>query len=187
MLLLHRVAILKSFSSAIAILLGSLIVYFFEFGSVEIVQDISSIPRGLPQLSIPSFSIFTPELVFSAFTMAVVIAIQGMGISQMTENPDGTPIKVSRDMIAQGAASVTTGLLSGIPVGGSVGPTALNMTMAVKSRLASILTGFWMMGIVIMFSSFVEQIPMPSPTAPILMARIGAVNMRDVISILRSG
>jgi len=186
MILLRRTA-LKSFSSAIALLIGSLLVYFGGFESVKIVQDISSIPRGLPQLSIPSFSIFTPQLAFSAFTMAVVIAIQGLGVSQMTENPDGSPVNASRDMVAQGAASVATGLLSGIPVGGSVGSTALNITLGAKSRLAAILAGFWMLGIVLLFSSFVEQVPMPSLTALIIMAGIGAVNVKDTISIMKSG
>ncbi|MBV1757046.1 MAG: SulP family inorganic anion transporter [Dethiosulfatibacter sp.] len=182
-----RRTILKSFSSVLALLLGSLLVYFGGFESVNIVQDISSIPSGLPQLSIPSISIFTPQLVFTAFSMAVIIGIQGLGLSQMAENPDGSPVNASRDMIAQGAANVATGLLSGIPVGGSVGSTALNMTLGAKSRLAAILTGFWMLAIVLLFSSFVEQIPMPSLTALIMMAGIGAVNVKDAISILRSG
>ncbi len=178
---------LKTFSSVIALLLGSVLVYFGGFDSVKIVHDISFIPNGLPQLSIPSLSILTPHLAFSAFTMAVIIAIQGLGLSQMAENPDGSPVDASRDMIAQGAASVATGFLSGIPVGGAVGSTALNITLGAKSRLAAILTGLWMLGIVLLFSSFAEQIPMPSLAALIVMAGIGAVNIRDTISILRSG
>lgn len=186
MILLRRTP-LKSFSSAIALLFSSLLIYFGGFPSVEIVRDVSEIPTGLPQLSLPDLSIFTPQLVFSAFTMAVVIAIQGLGVSQMTENPDGSPVNASRDMMAQGAASVAAGLFSGIPVGGSIGSTALNMTLGAKSRIAAILTGVWMFFIVLFFSSIVEQVPMPALTALIMMAGIGAVNVKDSISILRSG
>lgn len=178
---------LKTFASALALLISSLIVYFFGFNSVQIVQDISTIPGGLPELSIPQLSIITPQLIFSSFTMAIVIAIQGLGVSQMAENPDGSPVNASRDMVAQGAASVATGLFSGIPVGGSVGSTALNMTLGAKSRLASILSGLWMVAIVLLFAPLVEQVPMPALTALIMMAGIGAVNVKDAISILKSG
>gem|GEM_PF-3378585 len=178
---------LKTFASALALLISSLIVYFFGFDSVQIVQDISTIPGGLPELSIPQLSIITPQLIFSSFTMAIVIAIQGLGVSQMAENPDGSPVNASRDMVAQGAASVATGLFSGIPVGGSVGSTALNMTLGAKSRLASVLSGLWMIAIVLLFAPLVEQVPMPALTALIMMAGIGAVNVKDAISILKSG
>lgn len=178
---------LKVFSSAIALLIGSLLVYFAGLDNVQIVQDVSTIPRGLPELSLPALSLLSPQLIFSAFTMAVVISIQGLGVSQMAENPDGSPVNISRDLIAQGAASVGTGLFSGIPVGGSVGSTALNMSLGARSRLSSILTGVWMVAIVLLFAPIVEQVPMPSLTALIMMAGIGAVNVRDSISIMKSG
>ena len=55
-------------------------------------------------------------------------------MSLSVENPDDSPINASRDMIAQGLANVASGLLSGIPAGGSVGQTALNMSVGARSR-----------------------------------------------------
>jgi len=48
-------------------------------------------------------SLTTPFL--AAFALAVVIAVQGAGVSQSVENPDGSSISPSRDMLAPGAAS----------------------------------------------------------------------------------
>lgn len=186
MLLLRRTPA-KLFSSALALVIGTLVVSLGNLDSVQIVQDISEIPRGLPQLSLPSLEILSPQLIFSAVALAAVTAVQGVGVSQMAENPDGSPVDPSRDMVAQGAANVGAGFFSGIPVGGSIGSTALNMTLGAQSRMAGILAGAWMLAIVLIFPSIVEQVPMPALTSLIMIAGFGAVNVKDTISILRSG
>lgn len=186
MLLLQRTPA-KLFASALALAAGTIVVYFGGLDSVQIVQDISRIPRGLPEFSMPNLSIISPELIFYAIALAAVIAVQGVGVSQMAENPDGTPLDPSRDMIAQGAANVGAGLFSGIPVGGSIGSTALNITLGAQSRWAGILAGGWMLAIVLIFPGIVEQVPMPALTSLIMVAGFGAVNVKDSISILRSG
>lgn len=186
MLLLQRTPA-KLFASALALVLGTLVTYFGGLGSVQIVQDISRIPRGLPEFSLPNLEILSLELIAYAVALAAVIAVQGVGVSQMAENPDGTPVDPSRDMVAQGAANIGAGLFSGIPVGGSIGSTALNMTLGAQSRWAGILAGVWMLAIVLIFPGVVEQVPMPALTSLIMIAGFGAVNVKDSLSILRSG
>lgn len=186
MLLLQRTPA-KLFASALALVAGTVVVFFGGLDSVQIVQDISRIPRGLPEFSMPNLEIISLELIFYAIALAAVIAVQGVGVSQMAENPDGSPVDPSRDMIAQGAANVGAGLFSGIPVGGSIGSTALNMTLGAQSRWAGILAGVWMLAIVLIFPGIVEQVPMPALTTLIMVAGFGAVNVKDSISILRSG
>lgn len=186
MLLIQRTPA-KLFASALALIVGTAVVFFGGLESVEIVQDVSRIPQGLPQLSLPSLEVITPQFIFSAFGLALVIAVQGVGVSQMAENPDESPVDPSRDMIAQGAANIGVGLFSGIPVGASIGSTALNMTLGAQSRLAGILAGVWMLAIVLIFPGLVEQVPMPALTTLIMVAGFGAVNVKDSISILRSG
>lgn len=77
----------KLFASILALITGTLIVSIFNLDSVQIVQDISAIPRGLPQLSLPNLSIITPQLIFSSIALVAVTAVQGVGVSQMAENP----------------------------------------------------------------------------------------------------
>lgn len=186
MLLLRRTPA-KLFASALALVVGTLLVFFGGLDTVQIVQDVSEIPQGLPTLSLPSLELISPQLIISAIGLAGVIAVQGMGVSQMGENPDESPIDPSRDMVAQGAANIGSGLFSGIPVGASIGSTALNMTLGAQSRLAGILAGVWMLAIVLIFPGVVEQVPMPALTSLIMVAGFGAVNLKDSISILKSG
>lgn len=178
---------LKMFASLAALLAASLIVYWMNFDTVQIVQDISTIPQGLPLPQIPKLSDLSVNLIVSALSLAAIIAIQGMGVSQMAENPDESPVDTSQDMMAQGFANIASGVFAGLPVGASIGSTALNLAVGAASRLTGILTGVWMLLIVLFFAKYVEQVPMPALTALIVMAGFGAVNVRDAQSILRSG
>lgn len=178
---------LATLSSLFALVVPTLVVALVGWESVESVAQVSPIPRGIPVPALPDLSLFTPQLLLSAFALAVVIAVQGAGVSQSVKNPDGSPISVSRDMIAQGAANVASGLFSGIPAGGSVGQTALNVTVGARSRWAGVLHGVWMLIIVLLVPGLVGRVPMTVLAALMIMAGISAINVREARSIWNTG
>jgi SulP family sulfate permease len=178
---------LATLSSLFALVVPSLVVVLVGWESVERVAQVSPIPRGIPVPALPDPSLFTPQLLLSAFALAVVIAVQGAGVSQSVKNPDGSPISASRDLVAQGAANVASGLFSGIPAGGSVGQTALNVTVGARSRWAGVLHGVWMLIIVLLVPGLVGQVPMAVLAALMIMAGISAINVREARSIWNTG
>lgn len=178
---------LATLSSLFALAVPSLVVALIGWESVERVAQVSPIPRGIPVPALPDLALFTPELLLSAFALAVVIAVQGAGVSQSVKNPDGSPINPSRDLVAQGAANVASGLFSGIPAGGSVGQTALNVTVGARSRWAGVLHGVWMLIIVLLVPGLVGQVPMAVLAALMIMAGISAINVREARSIWNTG
>lgn len=178
---------LSSFSSLIAIVVPSVLVALLGLESVHRVIDVSPVPRGLPMLTLPDFTLLSPNLLLSAFAVAVVIALQGAGVSQAVENPDGSQVDPSRDMVAQGVANAASGLLSGIPAGGSVGQTALNVNVGAQSRWAGVLAGVWMLGILYLASDLVGQVPMTVLAALMIMAGLSAVDFGEARSIWRVG
>jgi SulP family sulfate permease len=178
---------LATLSSLVALVVPSLLVALLGWASVQRVSDVSPIPRGIPALTLPDLTLITPELLLAALALAVVIAVQGAGVSQSVENPDGSPISASRDMIAQGVANVASGLFSGIPAGGSVGQTALNESVGARSRWAGVLGGVWMLVIVLLVPGLVGQVPMTVLAAQMIMAGISAIDFREARSIWNTG
>lgn len=178
---------LATMSSLFALVVPSLVVALIGWEGVERVAQVSPIPRGIPVPALPDLALLTPQLLLSAFALAVVIAVQGVGVSQSVENPDGSPINPSRDLVAQGAANVASGLLSGIPAGGSVGQTALNVTVGARSRWAGVTGGVWMLVIVLLVPGLVGQVPMTVLAALMIMAGISAINVREARSIWNTG
>jgi len=174
-------------SSLVALAVPTLIVALVGWETVERVAQVSPIPRGIPIPILPRPELFTTELLLSAFSLAVVIAIQGAGVSQSVKNPDSSPVNPSRDMVAQGVANVASGILSGIPAGGSVGQTALNVSVGARTRWAGVLHGVWMLIIVLLVPGLVGRVPMTVLAALMIKAGISAINVREARSIWNTG
>jgi SulP family sulfate permease len=174
-------------SSLVALVVPSVLVAVLGWEGVTRVADVSPIPRGVPFPRLPDFSLATPELVLGAAAVAVVISVQGAGVSQSVENPDGSRVDPSRDLIAQGAANVACGLCSGIPAGGSVGQTALNASVGARSRWSAIFAGVWVLAFVLLVPGLVGRVPMAVLAALMIMAGLRAIDGREARSIWRTG
>ena len=178
---------LATMSSLLALLVPTVLVALLGWEGVRRVQDVSPIPRGMPLPALPDFSLLSVELALAAAAVAVVIAVQGAGVSQTVENPDDSPVDASRDLIAQGAANVASGLCSGIPAGGSVGQTALNVSVGARSRWSAIFGGVWMLALVLLVPGLVGLVPMAVLAALMILAGLSAIDVREARSIWRTG
>jgi SulP family sulfate permease len=178
---------LATFSSLVALIVPTLIVVLLGWESVQRVVDVSPIPRGVPLPALPDLGLLSPQLVLAALSLAVVIAVQGAGVSQSVENPDGSPVSASRDLVAQGVGNIASGLLSGIPAGGSVGQTALNVSVGARSRWSGVLGGIWMLVIVLLVPGLVGQVPMAVLAALMIVAGVSAIDFREARSIWNTG
>lgn len=170
-----------------ALIIPTMVVAMLGMHDVDLVKDIGAIPRGLPPFDIPALDAFSFNLAGSAAAIAAIIVVQGTGVSQSFPNPDGTTASPSRDFIAQGAGNVASSLFSGIPVGGSVGQTALNVSTGAVTRWSSIVASIAMLGIVLVVPGLVEIVPMAALGALMVMAGLGAINLPEATSIWRTG
>ena len=178
---------LESVATIVALVVPSVAVVLLGLPSVERVGDIATIPSGLPAFTLPDPALLSVELVLAALALAGIIAIQGAGVSQQVENPDGSRISTSTDILAQGVSNVFAGLFSGIPAGGSVGQTALNASAGARTRWASILSGVWMLVIIVALPGVVSQVPMTVLGALMVVAGLAAISSREARSIWSAG
>ena len=174
-------------STLVAIVLPSLAIVVLGIGGVPVVGDVGDIPTGIPLPSIPSLAALSPELFSGAVAIAVIVLIQGAGVSQSVPNGDGSRRSISRDFIAQGAGNVASGFFSGLPVGGSLSTTALMMLAGARSRLAPIFAGLWMAAVVIALSGPVSQIAMPALAMVLIVATVSTIKPRDLHAVWTAG
>jgi SulP family sulfate permease len=177
---------LGHFASIVAIAIPSLLVFFFPLGSVEIVRDISEIPRGFPTPVLPDFS-NTLNVVSAAASIALIIIVQAAGVSQSVPNPDGAPRSLSRDIVAQGAANIASGFFRGLPVGGSLSGTSFGLVAGARTRWALIFTGLWMAVIVLIIPGLVGYIAMPALGALLVLAGFRSLKPSDISSVWSTG
>ena len=190
--LLLWVKSLKRFAFIIAIVSATVLLSMLslhsapEFALVPTVGDIGAIPRALPQLAFPDLSLLA-SLLLPALSVAVIGLVQGAGVSQGTPNPDGHYPDVSRDFLGQGVANIATGLVSGVPAGGSVSGTALILSAGGRSRWANIFVGFFVAGIVLLAAPLVELVPMPALAALLIVAGFQGLRIPQAVMVWNTG
>lgn len=157
-----------------------------NFDSVQTVGDIATIPRAMPQLTLP-----LPSLVFSlllpAFSVAIIGLIQGAGVSQATPNPDGKFPDVSRDFLGQGAANLAASVVNGLPAGGSLSGTALILGAGARSRWTNLFAGLFVALIVLLAAPLVELVPMPALAALLIVAGIQSLRLPEAVLTWQTG
>lgn len=176
---------LAPYASIVALAIPTLVVLGVE--GIARVEDIGEIPRGLPLPALPDVSLFTFDLVFAALAIAAIVLVQGAGVAESAPNRDGSMSDPNADFIAQGAGNIASGFFRGMPVGGSVGQTALNITAGAAGRWATIFSGLWMLVILVALSGVVGVVAMPTLAAILIMAALGSLRLGQMRTILRTG
>ena len=174
-------------SALIALVIPTLVVILAGADQVARVGDQGAIPRGIPLPQLPDPRFLSFSMVTGALAIAAIIIVQGAGVAEAAPNPGNARPNPNQDIIAQGAGNLAAGFFRGIAVGGSVGQTALNVTVGGKTRWASIWSGVWMLIILAAFSGLVAKLAVPPLGAILIFAAIGSLRPGEVASILRTG
>jgi len=177
---------LNTVSALVALIIPTFVVIVTS-AEVARVEDQGAIPRSLPVPTLPNLELISFDLVANAFAIAVIVLVQGAGVSEAAPNADGRPSNMNQDFLAQGVGNLAAGLLRGQPVGGSVGQTALNVSAGARTRWASIWSGLWMVVILLVFAGLVGKVAMPTLAAVLIFAAVGALRPHQLATIWRTG
>jgi SulP family sulfate permease len=180
-LLIERTPLAK-FNMVLAMLGATLLVEILDWTSVNTVADIADIPRGLPLPVLPDLAL-VPQLIVPAFAVAIIGLVQASGVSKTVPNPDGEYSNVSRDFAGQGVANLVSGFFRGMPIGGTMSETAVNVNAGARSRWAGIFSGIFITLIVLLFGSFVKRFPMPAISALLIVAGIEALDWEEIADV----
>jgi SulP family sulfate permease len=170
----------------IAIAVPALAVLLLRLDGVQTVQDVGDIPSGIPLPAIPSLDLLSLPLVTGAAAVAAIVLVQGAGVAESFPPGGGRPTRPSRDFVAQGAANIAAGSLQGIPVGASVGQTALNVSAGAQTRWASVLAGGFMLLVLLVFAPVVELVPMPALAGLLIVAGLRTIDLGEASAIWRT-
>jgi SulP family sulfate permease len=175
---------LSNFSMLIGMVAGSVAALLLRWSEVPQVGDVAAIPTSLPLPQLPDLSLM-PVLLLPAIAISVIALVQGAGVSKAYANPDGSYPDSSRDFVGQGAANIGAGLLQGMPIGGSVSTTALNVSAGAKSRWANIFSGIVVTLAVLLFSQVVSLVSMPAMAGLLIVAGVQSIKTGEIADIWR--
>ncbi|MFC4139364.1 MULTISPECIES: SulP family inorganic anion transporter [unclassified Microbacterium] len=184
-LLLERTP-LGALALVVAVIAGSLLVLVLPGGSVATIGDIAEVTRSLPTPVLPDLSLFG-ALIVPGVSIALVGLVQGAAISGSIPNPDGRYPDASADFRGQGIANIVSGLLRGMPVGGSSSATALVRTAGAKTALANLVAGVVMIITLLAFGPLIEYIAMPALAGLLILVGVRTLKIHQVLLVWRTG
>lgn len=151
------------------------IVYFFDI-STTTVGDIASIEGGFPPFNLPSipFTMDTLELIFPyAAIVAGVGLIESLLTLNIIDEITQTRGRGNKEAVAQGAANILSGLLSGMGGCAMIGQSLINISSGARARLSGIVAAIMLLVFIMFGSSLIEKLPMAALTGLMIMVSIG--------------
>ena len=140
------------------------------------VGDLASLSGGLPVFALPQVP-FTWETLVIILPYALILSAIGLIESLLTLNLVGEMTEqrggASQECIAQGASNFVTGFFGGMGGCAMIGQSMINVKSGGRTRLAGVSAALFLLVIILVASSLIEQIPIAALVGVMFMVVIG--------------
>jgi MFS superfamily sulfate permease-like transporter len=130
-----------------------------------------SIDSFIGQFRFPNFAVITnPEVWVVAFTIALVASLETLLCVEASDklDPDKNVTPTNRELLAQGAGNILSGLVGGLPITQVIVRSSANIQSGGKSKMSAIFHGLLLLISVILIPTLLNKIPL-SVLAAILL------------------
>ncbi len=151
----------KTPGTFVALIVGTLVVYFFNLNVETISTKFGVISSAIPPLTFP---VITYErvagLISPAFTIALLGAIESLLSAVVADGMTGNRHRSNMELIAQGTANIITPLFGGIPATGAIARTVTNIKNGGKTPIAGLIHAVVLLLIMLFFGKYAGMIPL---------------------------
>ena len=171
----------------LAIVITSLVVYYFHLPVHTIGSRFGVIQPVLPHLALRPVSIHEfIALCRPAFAIAVLVSIMSLMSGAVAENATGFYFRSNKELVAVGLANIVCALFGGIPVTGSIARTLTNVENGGNSRIAGIIQSAVLIFILFVFGKWISLIPLAAIAGLLMVMAYNLSKWRNFISILKA-
>lgn len=164
----------------VAVVAGTILQLVFQNFPALSVKDIHlvSIPvaKSLDELAgfitFPDWpSITNPQVLTIGFTLALIASLETMLCVEATDklDPAKNVTPANRELFAQGAGNLLSGLIGGLPVTQVIVRSSANIQSEAKSKLSTILHGIFLLLAVLVIPKLLNHIPLSVLAAVLIL------------------
>ncbi len=174
-------------NSLVAIVITTLIVTIFKIPTPTINTVYGKLPAHFPKFVVPEGVTFDTliELLPSAFTLAILIAIVTLLACVVTDGLTGHRHDSNQELMAQGIANIFCGFFGAVPVAGAVARASNNVKNGGKTPIAGIVHSFIVLLILLLLMPLAGYIPMATLAAVLIVVAINMCNFKEIFYIIR--
>lgn len=167
-----------------AVVVSTLIVYFFDLTNVPLIGDI---PRSLPAPHLPTLGALTiNELIFNSFTIYILASLETLLSASALDKLSATGKKhhSNQELIGQGLGNMAVSLFGGIPVTSVIARSTINLRAGAKTRRASIIHAIIILLAVTSIAPLISSIPIAALAGVLLCIGFSMINYHEFFALL---
>lgn len=122
--------------------------------------------------TLPDFSQFSnPQVYVVALTIAAVASIETLLCIEAVDklDPEKRRTSTNRELLAQGAGNMLSGLVGGLPITSVIVRSSANLNAGAKTKLSAVIHGILLLVCVVFIPSLLNKIPLAGLAAILLM------------------
>ena len=141
---------------------------------------------GTMQEGLASFSFFVPSfqalklLAVPALILAFIGMVQNITMAQALAVKRQERVDANRELVGLGVSNIAAAFYGGMPVGGGLSRTAVNVAAGAQTPLASIVTALAMLGFVAAGAQWFARLPLAVLAANIVIAAISMIDIKTL-------
>ncbi len=179
---LKKIAVFKFVPGALIVVVhGVIINYAFGLSAPELalngdhlvtLPEAGSLSEFTGFFSMPDWSgLSNPQVYITAVTIAIVASLESLLCVEATDklDPERRTTPTNRELIAQGAGNIVSGMIGGLPVTQVIVRSSANINSGGKTKLSAIIHGILLLGCAILIPKFLNMIPLACLAAVLLM------------------
>jgi len=170
----------------VALLLGTLTVYFFKLPVETIGTRFGGIPSGLPHFAIPRFRTdLIHGLLGPAFTVAMLGAIESLMSAVVSDRMSNDRHNPNVELIGQGIANIFSPMFGGLPATGAIARTATNIRSGAQSPVAGMIHALTLLCILLFAAPLVSYVPMAALAGILMIVAYNMGEWREIPQLLK--
>lgn len=171
----------------VAIVLSTVLVYYFNLPVDTIETNFGEIPNTIPMPGVPDLNFETLRaLIQPAIAIALLGAIESLLSAVVADGMIGGRHRSNMELVAQGAANVFSGLFGGIPATGAIARTATNIRNGGRTPVAGIVHALVLLLIMLLFAPVAKLIPLSCLAGILVVVAWHMGEWKQFFSLLKS-
>jgi SulP family sulfate permease len=178
-------------STVIALVLGTLAVYFLGLNVETIGSKFGGIPAHLPDFNLPTFNWGLVKQLFPpALTIALLGSIESLLCARVADNLMAEDLHhkkhdPNQELMALGVANIVTPFFGGIPSTGTIARTVTNVRSGAKSPISGIIHALTLLLIVLVAAPLASNIPLATLAAILMFVAFNMGEWSEFKQLLR--
>lgn len=161
------------------------VAFDLESHGLRVLSDLSPIPAGLPMPAFPELADMG-ALMPAAVACAVLSLVESSAVARSLAARTGQRLDASTEFAGQGLSNIAAGLFGGYPTSGSLARSSTVESSGAKSRVAGMLSGVLMLGVLLGLGPVLDHTPIASLAGLLFVVAWDLVDVRRIVRTLRT-